>query len=289
MKLKYKIIDHNPSNSFLVRREELPCLEEHWHFHEEFEIIYFIKSDGIRYIGNTIGSFEEGEIYLIGKNLPHLFLNRKDFNSDTLAPDRVDLIIIQFKQSFIGQDFFKIPEARMINKLLQKSEVGLRYPSRVSSMLHDFFLSITEKSGLPSLIDLLHILHCLSEYETAEQICTTAVNNNYSSFDKDRMTKIIDHLTQNFDRKIELSEISEIANMAPNAFCRFFRERTKKSFSKYLTEIRIGQACRLLIEGNLQISEIAYMTGFNSPSNFNRKFKEVMGDTPSEYMVRFAR
>lgn len=101
------------------------------------------------------------------------------------------------------------------------------------------------------------------------------------------MARVISFLTENFDRKIELDQVASIAYMTPNAFCRYFKKRTKKSFTQYLNEIRLRHACKLLIEGELQISTICYQSGFNTITNFNRQFKTLMGVTPSNYMERY--
>jgi AraC-like DNA-binding protein len=287
VKLQYKKIDKKPEHSYLARRETIPCLDEHWHFHEEFELIYFLRSSGTRYVGNTINNFKEGEIYLIGSNLPHLFQNDRDYYLGTQTEGAVDLIIVQFNRFFLGEAFYVLPEAINLEVLLQKSFGGLKFSRMTSSLLHSHLVGLPHNKGLSGIINLLKILDVLSISEEYEVICSEAVHSTFRKNEKERMARIISYLTENFEQRIELEEIASVARMAPNAFCRFFKNKTRKSFSQYLNEIRIGHACKMLIEGSHQISEVSYMSGFNSLSNFNRKFKQIMDITPSDYMVKY--
>ena len=288
VRLLYKKIDQRPEHSFLVRQETIPCLEEDWHFHEEIELIYFLKSHGTRYVGNDINNFHAGEIYLIGSNLPHLFKNdRSYYDGHHHSESAVDLVIIQFRQDFLGEAFNDLPEARRLAKLLKRSSQGLKFSKVTASLLQNHLVGLVNSKGLSGIVSLLRILDLLSISDDYELICPEWIVNTFRKDEKERMARIISYLTENYERKIELEEIADVASMAPNAFCRFFKKRTGKSFSGYLNEIRIGNACKLLIGGDKQVSEVAFECGFHSLSNFNRKFRQVMDTTPSGYMKRY--
>jgi AraC-like DNA-binding protein len=287
MRLNYKILEGQLKTSFPARRETKPYIDNQWHFHEEYELIYFIKGRGVRYIGDTIGNFKEGEIYFIGSNLPHLYKNDKSENVANEEDSSVDQIIIHFREDFLGKNFLMIPETNLLNNLLKKSHFVLKFSSVTASLLHNYLLGITNKEGLGKIIDLLRVLDILSISNDYETISYTGNYTTFSKSDKVRMTKIISYLNDNYNKRIELTKIAEIASMTPNAFCRYFKKNTSKSFSEYLNEIRIGKACKLLIEGEESVSSISNSTGFNTISNFNRRFKIVTGKTPGEYKKKF--
>ena len=289
MKLTFKQTERRPENSFLARQDTIPCIEHDWHFHTELELIYFMKSTGTRYVGNSIGSFGPGELYLIGSNLPHLFRNEKQYYQDDGEVRAVDLIVVKFEQDFLGKDFLGLPESRKIQRLFKEADQGLQFSKAVTYLVHNYMVGLVGSKGLSGVIGLLKILDILSVSENYTPLCLENNTNTFKSEEKERMAQIINFLTENFDKKIELQEVAAIAHMTPNSFCRYFKKRTHKSFSQYLNEIRIRHACRLLIEGGKQISDVCYQSGFNTFTNFNRQFKLHMQVTPSEYMKKYHR
>ncbi|MDW5288054.1 AraC family transcriptional regulator [Formosa sp. PL04] len=287
MKLTYKQTERKPENSFLIRQDKIPCIEENWHFHKELELIYFIKSGGTRYVGNSIGDFGPGELYLIGSNVPHLFKNHKEYYKDEVENEGVDLIVVKFDVEFLGASFLNLSETRSLNLLFKKADHGIQFSNAVAYLVHRHMVGLVGSRGLSCIVGLLKILDILSISENYSTLCAEVINNTFNSNEKERMARVICYLTNNFDKKIELDEVAEIAYMTPNSFCRYFKKRTKKSFTQYLNEIRLRHACRLLIEGENQIATICYQSGFNTLTNFNRQFKTLMHLTPTEYMEQY--
>lgn len=287
MKLTYKQTERKPENSFLARQDTLPCIEQDWHFHKELELIYFMKSTGTRYVGNSIGNFGPGELYLIGSNVPHLFKNHKEYYEDENVAGAVDLIVVKFEKSFLGDAFLNLTESKRLQQLFQKADRGLKFSKAVTYLVHSYMVGLVGSNGLSSVIGLLNVLDILSISENYEPLCSEVITNTFNKNEKERMARVILYLTENFEKKIELEKVASIAYMTPNAFCRYFKKRTHKSFTQYLNEIRLRHACKLLIEGELQISAICYQSGFNTLTNFNRQFKGLMNVTPSEYMEKY--
>ncbi|MDO6518440.1 AraC family transcriptional regulator [Zobellia uliginosa] len=287
MKLTYKQTEKRPENSFLARQDRLPCIEQNWHFHKELELIYFIKSSGTRYVGNSIGSFGPGELYLIGSNVPHLFKNHKEYYQDQQESEAVNLIVIKFESNFLGREFLDITESQKLKSLFQLADRGIKFSKATTYMVHNLITGLVGDQGLSSVVGLLKVLDTLSISENYKTLCSEVIANTYNNNEKDRMGKVITFLTENFEKKIELEKVASIAHMTPNAFCRYFKKRTRKSFTQYLNEIRLRNACKLLIEGEMQISTICYQSGFNTLTNFNRQFKALMNITPTEYMHRY--
>ncbi|RTE54051.1 AraC family transcriptional regulator [Arenibacter aquaticus] len=287
MKLTYKQTEKRPENSFLARQDRMPYIGQDWHFHKELELIYFIKSTGTRYVGNSIGNFGPGELYLIGSNVPHLFRNDREYYADKLEDEAVDLIVIKFEADFLGASFLDLTEAKRLQSLFQVANKGIKFSKAATYLVHNHILGLVGNNGLSSIIGLLNILDILSISENYTTLCLEAITNTFNQNEKDRMARIISYLNENFENKIELDQVAAIAYMTPNAFCRYFKKRTHKSFTQYLNEIRLRHACKLLIEGKLQVATICYQSGFNTLTNFNRQFKALMKITPSEYMEKY--
>ncbi|WP_066218969.1 AraC family transcriptional regulator [Formosa haliotis] len=287
MKLTYKQTERKPENSFYVRQDTIPCIEQNWHFHKELELIYFMKSKGTRYVGNSIGDFGPGELYLIGSNVPHLFRNHKEYYLDSSEHGGVDLIVTKFEPEFLGANFLELAEVKKLQALLEKANRGIKFSKSISYLVHSQLVGLVSCNGLARIVGLLNILDILSVSENQEILCSEVINSALNNNEKERMARVITYISENFDKKIDLDEVAAIAYMTPNSFCRYFKKRTKKSFTQYLNEIRLRHACRLLIEGEKQIATICYQSGFNTITNFNRQFKSLMQVTPTEYMEQY--
>lgn len=288
MRLTYKEIELKPEKSFSVQRANIPCLEEDWHFHKELELFYIIKSTGTRYVGNSVNRFEPNELYLIGSDLPHLFRNDKEYYKNSIINTKaVDVIIIKFKPDFLGNYFLNLTELQAIKFLFQEANKGLKFSKHASKQVHDLLIQLVKSEGTLSILKLLEILHLLSSNKNYKLLCPKLNNFYFRKDEKEKMAKIINYLNTNFDKKIDLKTIASIAHMTPNSFCRYFKKHTHKSFSQFLNEIRIRNACKLLIQGELQITTICYQSGFNTITNFNRQFKSFIGITPSDYLKKY--
>lgn len=287
MKLNYNPSQKTVDQAFAMRQDRIPCIEQNWHYHPEVELIFFKKSSGTRYVGNSIGNFEEGELYLIGSGLPHLFRNDRDYYLDENNEMMVDLIVIKFLPEYLGKEFNHLYEYQDVMRLLMNANRGLKFVNRDVYLVSNLLSGLLGASGLTRIIELLRVLNILAQSTEYEVLCHDRIIDVYNKDEKDRMSSIIKFLTDNFDKTIKLKEVSDIAHMTPNSFCRFFKKRTQKSFSEYLTEIRIRNACQMLIKGEHTISEVCYQSGFNTITNFNRQFKGIKGMTPSEFTKQY--
>jgi AraC-like DNA-binding protein len=280
MKLLYKKAEIEPVNSFYVKRVKEPVLDINWHFHEEYEIIYIIKGNGVRLVGDNISNFQSGELVLVGPNMPHLWRTTKDVSS-------VDRIIIKFGASPNGIDLFDLPEFASIQALLKNSNTGISFPFDVIRQVHDHFLDIADASGPQKWIHLLQILTILSNNDDYERLSSPYVGISTQNTGEIRLSKVISYISENFDQEISLDEIADIASMTVQSFCRYFKKRTNKTFIQFLNEYRIGKACVLLIENKMPIGQIWSALGFNSSTNFNRFFKRLYGCTPLDFRKKY--
>ena len=265
-----------PENSTLiVQNDKVDMLYNKLHQHQEIQISYVVNGEGNCIIGDYVGEFKDGDIFIIGENVPHVF------NNDP-SDQGVHVISLFFTQSSFGQHFFDFPEFKRFNAIFQRASLGIKIKTK-SDQLVVLFLKITLKSKFEKFIDFMNILQLISK-EKFETLSSEIHNKSYGEEEGKRMRDIFEFTLSKYHQNITLDQVAEIANMTPNAFCRYFKQRTNKTYISFLIDIRTENACKLLAKkSDLSISEISYQCGFNNLTNFNRKFKSIKGMTPSEF------
>ena len=192
------------------------------------------------------------------------------------------MLSLFFTESSFGETFFDLNEFTEINHFFSKSLQGLNVKTNKTEIINSF-LKLKKRSKLERFILLLEILKIIS-FSKSEALSSFTYNKKYSDIEGKRMRNVFDFTIENAHQKISLDDIANVANMTKNAFCKYFKKRTNKTYISFLTELRIENACRLLnTDKDLSINEIAFKSGFNNISNFNRKFKEVKRMTPLRY------
>ena len=278
-----------PSNKAFVVKELIePFFDNHWHFHQEYQLFLVLEGKGTRFIGDQMKPFREFDLVFTGPNLPHLWRNDPAyFEKDSTLTTHG--IVIYFGEDFLGNALQEKEEFENIRLLLQKSLRGLEIIGKTNLRLRSMMKELVHSQGLESVLLLLQILKLMTESEECEDITQVGYINNNKESERDRMRKVYEFVTENFQRKIQLSEMASLANMTESAFSRYFKSRMNKPFSEFLADVRISHACKLLHELDANISEICYESGFNTLSNFNKQFKERMGVTPMAYKKDYQR
>ncbi len=274
------------NDSFMVTRHREPYFLKIWHYHPELELVLTIKSTGTRFVGDSIEKFNEGDVVLIGKNLPHMWLNDEvyfDEKSNLIAED----IVIHFKKQFLGVDFMVVNEMRHIANLLQEARFGIKFYNLNHKVIRLIKKIAMLKAGFERTIGFINLLHILAEHPESELLCSKAFVNSFEKKQNKSLDKTYEFVFENFTKSISLGDVARVANMNPSAFSRFFRRVNQKTFSRYLNEVRIGYACRLILERESNITAICYESGFNNISNFNRQFRSIMKMSPTEYRMGF--
>ncbi|MDV7187689.1 AraC family transcriptional regulator [Lutibacter sp. TH_r2] len=249
---------------------------EKLHQHKEIQISLVISGEGTFVIGDYVGAFKANDIFVIGENLPHVFKQDDAFKGKT------EMVSIFFSKNSYGEHFFELPEFDHMQLLLNDIGLGVRIKSNKKE-LSELINTIKTQVKFNQFLSFLHILNLLSE--SKRETLSSLINlKKYGGNEGKRMSDIFQYTMNNFHKEVSLHDVANIANMTPNAFCRYFKQRTTKTFVNFLIDIRIGNACKLLAKNNdLSITEISYKSGFNNLANFNRKFKAIKGITPSEY------
>ena len=248
------------------------------HQHQEIQISLIKKGEGTFIIGDHVGEFNEGDIFVIGENLPHVF------NSDE-SIKKVHMISLFFMKSAYGERFFAMPEFKDLDSFFSNSTLGFKLDPP-SNEVSDLIQTLPHISKLQLFITFFEMLRSMNQQNITT--FSSAIHTKvYGEEEGNRMRNIFGYTLDRFDKSISLNEIAQIANMTPNAFCRYFKQRTNKTYVNFLLDIRIGNACKLLTKNtDFSIAEISYKSGFNNLTNFNRKFKSIKGMTPSEFRNR---
>ena len=282
--MKLHLLDRSsiPNRSLTVSHHRYSNFLKVWHFHEELELVFIIQSSGIRFVGDDIEQFNAGDLVLIGKNLPHMWLNDDQyFHKDSTV--QAEAIAIHFKREFLGRAFFEIPEMLHIGNLLDASSQGIKFED-VEGGIIEQLKGLINLDATAKVVELIDILNQLAKRTNYRLLSSSGFINDCYKTDDDRLGKMYEYIFQNFNTPISSSNVAEVMWMNKSAFSRFFRRIHRKPFTRYLNEIRIGYACKLLLAGNESITSICYSCGFNNVSNFNRQFKLIKGASPSSYL-----
>ena len=273
-----------PDSSFVYRHWECSYFDKPWHFHKEYELTLIEKSEGTRFVGDQISRFQPDDLVLIGPNIPHLYRNSEQYYKSSKL--QAKSIFIHFTDDFLGKFFFDLPEMKLVRRLLNRSNMGLVIGGATAEEVSQKLREMEADNPVKRLMKLLDVLIMLSTSKQVTNILSQefTVNNNK---DAARIDLVFQFIMKNYKNEIYIEEIASKLNMSVGSFSRYFKHHTRKTFSNYVTEIRISQACQMLIEDRHSVSEIGYMVGFENQSNFYRHFKKYTALTPKEYKARF--
>lgn len=280
MKVSKIRLMQEPNKSFIVFKETKPFSK--WHHHPEFELVLITKGKGRRMVGDHIDRFKESDLVLLGKYTPHEWMCDPEY----FGPDNQffgEGIVIQFLSDFLGEKFFEVPENIQLNKILFESARGIEILGDNKENIIDVMKYMIDYEGTDRLYALFSIFKIISSLENFNILASNAFISQFEPDGNSAMQKVIQYIIQNFQHQIYLNDLLEIANMSYSSFYVLFKNTYRMTFKEYLLNIRVGYACKLLTESLQNISETAYMCGFENISNFNRQFKSIKGITPSQF------
>ncbi len=253
------------------------------HCHKEYELIYIASGQGQEFVGDSVKRYATGDLVLIGSNVPHLHLCDSVVNQS--IKDRSICNILHFSSRIFPDNLTDIQEYSFVNLVLKQSLNGIKFnSSRLVTTVYKIMRTINNKQGIDRIITLIKILDLLGKSNDTTLVSSvahhpkTVLHNSNEAIDK-----IFTYLISNFKQQITLSDIANYVKFNPASLCRYFKHITGKTIFDCLNDIRIEHACRLLTHSNLTISQIAYEVGFNNLSHFNKRFKSVTKQTPTEY------
>lgn len=265
----------------VIERDE-PYSKAPFHYHPELELVFIQEGYGKRIIGDKLDYFSPGDMVFLGSNLPHVWLNDEVFYKG-FANLRAKAIVVYFNKEVFSKSFYELKESNKINELFKKAGRGMKIIGKTQKQVADKMQKLTRKKGFDRIIGLLEILNILSTSTEIEYIAHESYSGMILQSKSDRLADVYKYINANYFNDISLEDISKIANLTPTAFCRLFKQRTNRHFVEYLNEVRISNACRFLLETNLNVSEIAFQCGYKTLSNFNKIFKKTTALSPKEY------
>ncbi|MBO9565663.1 MAG: helix-turn-helix domain-containing protein [Niastella sp.] len=279
-------VSTGPRHSFSVRRDLVPYVNNRWHYHPEIELIHFKKGEGTQFIGDSIKRFKSGDIVMVGAHLPHYWrFDDLFFEEDTRV--QADIRVAHFCENFWGDQFLHLPENVNIKTVLEKAKRGIQITGKTRQQVADLLERLLHTDGSERIIILMEALMTIAECKQLTTLSSIGFKHDLVDAENERVNAIYEYSLKNYKRKIQLEEIAAVANISPNSFCRYFKSRTRKTYSQFLIEIRVGQACKLLIENNLSIKQLCYESGFNNFTSFHKYFKMITGKSPLTYQKEF--
>jgi AraC-like DNA-binding protein len=271
------------NSTYIIRSFEVPYIEFPIHIHPEYELNFIEKGSGFRSVGDNIAPFTNGDLVLTGPNLPHQWKSEIEPNGQLYKQ-----IVLQIHPHFLGAEFMERSEALLVKKLLENASRGILFESPVVKKASEKLIQLQKKDGFEGLLIFLELIYLLANTSNFRLLSTKTF---VSDLDKkpyyDRINPVYNFLLEHFKENININEVAAQMNMSTSALSHFIKKKTAKSFTELLAELRIGFACKQLIETNYTIAQISDNCGFNNLSYFNRRFKELKKCSPLEFRKLF--
>ncbi|MFC0513769.1 AraC family transcriptional regulator [Mucilaginibacter angelicae] len=288
MKPQLLKVSSGPARSFSVRQDLVPSVNNRWHYHPEVELIHFKKGSGTQFIGDSIRQFNTGDVVMVGVYLPHYWR----FDDVYFSPDNsaeVDIRVAHFCENFWGNAFLQLPENKMIKTVLEKARRGIQITGNAKKNIAGIMEKLLTAEGVKRILLLVEVLNAIAECEHTDSLSSLGFSPNVEEARNDSINIIYEYSLANFKNKIQIDNLAQLAGVSPSSFCRYFKSRTQRTYSKFLLEIKVGHACKLLIENRLPLKQLCYESGFNNFANFHKYFKQITGKSPLSYQREFIR
>lgn len=269
--------------AFRLQVDQLPHLYDKIHQHPETQIMLIEKGEGTLIAGDYVGRFAEGDLFLIGSNQPHVFRNDSEYYKPK-SKLKAQAISIYFDENYAGESFWLLDEMQAVHQFLLNTGLGYRIEGPMKQQMSELIHLLTYSKGIEKLILFFQLLKKISESKELKRLSVAPSKNVFTHSEGKRMNDILQFTLNHSDRKIKIAEVASVANLSPEAFCRYFKLRTRKTYTNFLNEVRVSNACKMLIEKEKTIQEICYEVGFSNLSHFNRTFKKVTHKTPTTYL-----
>jgi len=265
------------SVSRFVYKDRFPGI---WHFHDQYELTLILESSGSRLVGDNIDRFWEGDLVFIGKNLPHTWRN-----DELHTFSRSEALVLHFLDDFSGDKFFDIPEMEAIKRILDRSHRGIKINGKTRDEVASLLLQMEHAAGAAKIVLLLSVLNAIAGSDDLTDLASEGFVNSFGDAASERLNNVYEYIMNHFQDDISLEKVASIASMSPTAFSRYFKNRTRKPFSRFLIELKIGYACKLLMKEEMTVASVCYESGFQNLSNFNAQFKAIAGMPPKKYQL----
>ena len=278
MKLSYQYLN-SQNNQYAINNFWITdnAFGVHWHYHQEIEICFIHQGYGHRIVGDSVHRFENGDLVLLGKNIPHCWVTDKSFNE---SDELIKAFVIQFNQGIFSKS---VAAFNKINEILDLAQKGISFNINNNDKLLKALLAIDTNNDIDKYAKLLSLLNLMIIDHSKNLLSSSNYSIEKSNKTEARITKVCTYIQERYKQNITLHELAEIASMNAASFSRFFKKHIGKSPIKYINDVRINIACTYLVNTKSKVYEIAYDVGFHSVSHFNKLFLKHIGLTPKDY------
>jgi AraC-like DNA-binding protein/quercetin dioxygenase-like cupin family protein len=266
--------------AFRVQVDDLPHLYNHLHQHPEIQLTLVKESHGTLIAGDYMGPFAPGDVFVIGSNQPHVFRNDA---ACFRKKKRALALSVFFDDTTLGEGFWQLPELKTPQAFFNGSRGGYRVTGRKRQLITEKMEALIPAGGINRIIGFLELLKILTTKKDLQPLSRGTFYRSIKTYDGNRLNKVLAFTFTESNRPIPLAEAARQANLSPEAFCKYFKTRTRKTYTGFLNEVRINNACRLLQQEDQSIAAICYGVGFSNLSHFNRVFKKLKKKSPREY------
>jgi AraC-like DNA-binding protein/quercetin dioxygenase-like cupin family protein len=280
--MRYEEVPSDLCAAFTFREFNWPIFPFNWHYHPEVELTCIVRGRGMRFVGDSVKEFTDGDICLIGSGVPHCWASHKN------ADPGVRSLVIQFRPETWGAVFWTLPELRGIGRLLHESKRGLEIRGTTRAEVEQLFRVLEQqpRGSLQRFDTLLEMLHCISQSNETRKLAVSNPESQAADGSSGKLGKILGYIHARLGPELTQHEVAKSAGLSPAAFSQFFRRSLGTSYVAYVNELKIRNACRALLDTEDPITQIAFQAGFNNLSHFNAQFQRFRHVSPSAFRLR---
>ncbi len=256
-----------------------------WHYHSNFEISFITEGSGKRIVADSIEEFQPGDLVFIGRNLPHVWIPDKEIR--TLTSRKLEMVFLQFTSEVVMPQLLSLPEFSYVKKAMEFSERGIQIVGQTLNEVSEIMLQLPYMKSFERMLHFFRLMDIIGKSDSHIYLASKEYLKKRFTTPNKRIATIHEYLMKNYQEDIDLKKLAGLVNMAEGSLCRFFKMKMGMTVFEYLNLLKIEFACKLLMDQDLNITEVCLDSGFNNISHFNKQFKRVTGAAPSEYRKRF--
>ena len=256
-----------------------------WHYHNYYEISFITEGFGKRIVADSIEEFQPGDLVFIGRNIPHVWIANKEL----LSPSKrsLEMVFLQVPIDMFKPELLSIPELKHVANALKQSERGIRITGDTLNQVSNIMLQLPYLDDFERFLQFFRLMDMIGQSHDLVPLASVNYKNIHFETKNKRILTIHEYLMKNYRENIDLKQIASLVNMAEGSLCRFFKSIVGITIFEYLNKIKIEFACKLLMDKDLSVLDVAIDSGFNNLSHFNKQFKLITGVPPKDYRSRF--
>lgn len=288
MKVVQFTIPVSQEHSIMVQEDLLPHFYNHLHRHTETQITWIVRGEGTLIAGTCMQRFQSGDIYILGANQPHIFKSDPDYFEKNSTREGIHALTVFVNLQGPFGKILDLPEMTNVKKFVEATRQGLQVPPQYHKQVVEKMLLVKEARNGIRLACFIQMLQTLSGIKKYKTLSTTHTEYGITESEGLRMNDIYQYTMSHYTENITLKQIADVAHLTPQAFCRYFKKHTLKTYVAFLNEVRINEACKKIVSENFDsLASVAYQTGFTNAVTFNRVFKKITGQPPKKFLNEY--